>query len=77
LEAKYSAFALGLGYISETNDILDDPDAASSVYLQYNFPLTKQISIIPEAGMLDHMEDGLGTKEGKITYLGAEIRATF
>jgi hypothetical protein len=77
LEAKYGDLALGIGYITEDNDTLDEADAAASAYLQYKINLSKYISLIPEAGMLDHMEDGMGDKEGTITYFGTEIRATF
>lgn len=76
-EAKFTDLTAGLGYISETNDTLDDADAAASLFLQYKYDLTKHVSLIPEAGILDHMEDGLGNSEGRITYFGTEIRATF
>lgn len=77
LEAKYYRFTLGLGYISENNDTLNDPDAAASAFLQYRYDLRKNFCLIPEIGILDHFENGFGLSEGTITYFGTTIRTSF
>ncbi|MDP8269654.1 MAG: hypothetical protein P9L97_13100 [Candidatus Tenebribacter davisii] len=67
----------GGGYISSSSDNLTDSDTGMSAFLQGNFKIHKAISVIPEVGLIDDMEDGMGTVEGSILYFGTKLQMDF
>lgn len=64
----------GLGYTSGDRKDLTDPDTASTAFLQSNIKLHENLSIVPEVGLIDEMEDGMGNKEGTHTYFGFKMQ---
>ncbi len=72
-----SKITAGGGYATSSSDNLDDNDTGMSVFLQGNFKLHEQLSIIPEAGMIDDMEDGKGKIEGSEIYFGIKLQMDF
>jgi len=68
---------VGGGYITTSADYLNDADAGMSVFLQGNFGLHKNVSLIPEVGLFNNMEDGNGNKEGSEIYFGTKLQMDF
>jgi len=81
LQASYAVvcgkITAGGGYATSSSDNLDDNDTGMSVFLQGNFKLHEQLSLIPEVGMIDDMEDGMGCKEGSGIYFGTKFQMDF
>ncbi len=81
LQASYAVacgkITAGGGYATSSSDNLDDNDTGMSVFLQGNFKLHDQLSLIPEAGMIDDMEDGMGFPEGSEIYFGTKLQMDF
>ena len=67
----------GGGYVISSSDDLDDNDTGMSAFLQWNIILHKNISLIPEAGIIDDMEDGMGVVEGSEIYFGTKLQIDF
>ncbi len=67
----------GGGYVISSSDAIDDDDTGMSAFLQGNLKLHKNVSFIPEAGIIDDMEDGMGTVEGSEIYFGTKLQIDF
>ena len=67
----------GGGYITTSADYLNDADTGMSVFLQGNFSLHKNVSLVPEVGLFNNMEDGYGNKEGSEIYFGTKLQMDF
>ena len=74
---NFAKLTAGAGYVSSSADYLDDPDTGMSAFLQAAFKLHKNVSIIPEVGLIDNMEDGNDVDEGSFTYFGAKFQYDF
>ncbi|KQC03170.1 MAG: hypothetical protein APR54_09630 [Candidatus Cloacimonas sp. SDB] len=72
-----TAIKTGFGYSGSEMDTLDETDGASSLFFQSIHKLAKDIWLIPEVGMINDMEDGMGNKEGARTYFGAKLQMNF
>ena len=69
--------AAGFGYFSGDREDLDDPDTAWTGYLQAKINLHSKMFIMPEVGMINEAEDGMGNKQGSHTYFGLNFQADF
>jgi len=67
----------GFGYFSTDRDDYDDPDTAWTGYLQAKINLHSKMFIMPEVGMINEAEDGMGNKEGSHKYFGLNFQADF
>jgi hypothetical protein len=67
----------GYGFISGEDDDADDPDEASMMYVQLPISLAKGVTLTPEVGSIDYMEDGAGNEEGTETFYGATWKISF
>ena len=67
----------GGGYVVSSNDALTDDDTGMSAFLQANMKVYKNMSFIPEVGIIDDMEDGMGIDEGSRTYFGTKLQMDF
>ena len=67
----------GGGYVISSNDALTDDDTGMSAFLQGNIKLHKNASLIPEVGIIDDMEDGMGVVEGSEIYFGTKLQMDF
>lgn len=67
----------GGGYATSSSDNLTDSDTGMSAFLQGNFHLHKHLSFIPEVGLIDDMEDGMGNVEGSEIYFGTKLQMDF
>ena len=65
----------GLGYTQGDIKGLDDPDNASTAFLQSKIKLHENFFIVPEVGLIDEMKDGMGNKEGTHTYFGFKMQS--
>lgn len=74
LQVTFGKVTAGSGYITSSSDNLDDADTGMSAFLQGVFKLHKNVSIIPEVGLIDCMEDGMGGKEGSEMYFGFKMQ---
>ncbi len=74
---KFFPFTAGGGYFSTNRDDYDDPNTAMTAYLQGKVKLHKMMFIMPEVGIVDEMEDGMGIKQGSHTYFGLNLQADF
>jgi hypothetical protein len=69
---------LGVGYISFEDDIDGvEADEALAVYLQAPITLAQGVTIVPEIGQYDYMEDAAEVDEGKELYFGAKWQLNF
>ncbi|MDD3051798.1 MAG: hypothetical protein PHR06_11745, partial [Candidatus Cloacimonetes bacterium] len=76
-EFGYDKFAAGIGYIQSDGDAFQDPDAAMSAFILYNYQITNNLKVVPELGLVDEMEDTAGNKQGSMMYFGAKLQADF
>ncbi len=67
----------GFGYFSGDREDLDDPDTAWTAYLQSKINLHNHMFIVPEIGVINEMEDGMGNKQGSHKYFGLNLQADF
>ena len=67
----------GGGYVISSNDALTDDDTGMSAFLQGNLKLHKNVSFIPEVGIIDDMENGMGVVEGSEMYFGTKLQMDF
>lgn len=67
----------GLGFNSNSNDAYDDSNSNMALYLQAKTMLFEKLQLVPEIGMLNDMEDGMGNKEGSKLYFGTQLRMDF
>lgn len=67
----------GFGYNGSDSDKLDETDGASTVFFQVIQKLADNVILIPEVGLLNDMEDGMGNKEGARSYFGAKLQMNF
>ncbi len=67
----------GIGFNSTSNDLMDDSDNRMAFYIQANTKLYDKLQLVPEIGMLNDMEDGMGGKEGSMLYFGTQLRMDF
>jgi len=72
-----TALKTGFGYNGSDRDDLDEADGASTAFFQTIHTLAKGVVVIPEVGIIDDMEDGMGKKEGARTYFGAKLQMNF
>ena len=77
VDLTFNNISLGAGLEQSDNDDLDDADAAMSAYALYNYEMAKNLCLVPEVGMIDYMEDGMGNTEGQRIYFGAKLQANF
>ena len=75
LQAAYEMLTVGAGYTMDDSDSLDDPDATMNAFVQYKMKLGN-ICLMPEAGIIDYMENGYGVTTGAMTYFGMQMRVT-
>lgn len=75
LQGTFQLFTGGFGYVAADHDGLEDPDATMTYFVQYKLKIGEYLCMIPEVGMINYMEDGMGNEEGAITYFGASFRA--
>ncbi|MCF7920708.1 MAG: porin [Candidatus Cloacimonetes bacterium] len=75
LQAGFGALTIGGGYVMDDIDYLEDPDATMCLFGQYKLMLGN-ICLMPEFGMFDYMEDGMGEKQGAVTYFGTQLRVS-
>lgn len=71
------ALTAGGGYFSTDRDDYDDPDTAWTGYLQAKINLHNHMFIVPEIGMINEAEDGMGNTQGAHTYFGLNFQADF
>ncbi len=67
----------GFGYNGSDMDTLDETDGASTFFFQTTRKLAENVFLVPEVGMINDMEDGMGNKEGSRTYFGAKLQMNF
>ena len=82
LEVSYKlcsnkSLAAGVGYFSGDRDDLNEADTAMTAYLQAKINLHDKMFIMPEVGLIDEAEDGMGNKQGSHTYFGLNFQADF
>ena len=66
----------GVGFASSSNDKFEEDDARMAFYIQANMRLQK-LRIVPEIGMINHMDDIDGESEGSMLYFGTQLRFDF
>ncbi len=68
----------GYGFISGEDDIAGaKADEASMMYVMVPITLAPGVTITPEAGVLDFMDDSAGAAQGEETYFGATWKIAF
>jgi hypothetical protein len=67
----------GYGFISGEDDSADDPDEASMMYVNLPISLAAGVTLTPEVGVIDYMDDDAGNAEGKETFYGATWKISF
>lgn len=67
----------GYGFISGEDDSASDPDEASMVYVNMPISLAKGVTLTPEVGSVDYMDDNAGNAEGTETFFGATWKISF
>lgn len=67
----------GLGFVTSNRDDFKQEDSAMSAFAQLNYKLNNNVSIIPEVGIIDNMEDCNGDVEGAVYYLGTKFQINF
>lgn len=67
----------GIGYVSTELDDADDEDEAMAYYVQAAFTLASGVTIVPEIGFLDAMDDMSGNDEGDELYYGMKFQIDF
>ena len=73
----HKALTAGGGFFSTDREDYVDPDTAMTAYLQAKINLHDKMFIMPEVGIIDEMENGLGVKQGSHTYFGLNFQADF
>jgi len=69
---------LGVGYICFEDDIDNaEDDEALAIYLQAPITLAQGVTIVPEIGQYDYMENAAEVDEGKELYFGAKWQINF
>jgi len=71
------AFEAGIGYVSTELDDVDDEDEAMAYYVQATITLASGVSIVPEIGYIDAMDDMSGNDEGNELYYGMKFQINF
>ena len=71
------AFEGGIGYVSTELDDVDDEDEAMAYYVQATITLADGVTITPEIGYLDNMDDMSGADEGDTLYYGMRFMINF
>jgi hypothetical protein len=82
LELKYklndkTTLMAGGGFSGTDRDDYDDPNTAITAYLNAKINLHPKMFIMPEVGMIDEQEDGMGNVEGSRMYFGLNLQADF
>ena len=68
----------GVGYISFEDDVENaEADEALAIYLQAPITLAQGVTIVPEVGQYDYMDDAAENEEGKELYFGAKWQINF
>ena len=67
----------GVGYICSELDDADEKDEAMAYYVQATFTLASGVTIVPEIGFLDAMDDMSGNDEGDELYYGMKFQINF
>ncbi len=75
LELSKNNFNVALAYMQNESDALKDADGKLTIYANFKHNLWENLFISPEVGMIDHMENGNGVKEGTEIYFGAKLQA--
>ena len=71
---------IGYGYqATEFDDDAFDKDEVQSYYIQFPITLAPGVHVVPEIGVVDYMDNFLGTDdgEGETTYFGAKWQINF
>lgn len=72
------ALEAGIGYVSAELDINgSQEDDAMAYYLQAAITLAKGVSIVPEIGVLDYLDDNKGVDQGDVFYYGMKWQINF
>ncbi|MDO9578748.1 MAG: hypothetical protein Q7J16_12765, partial [Candidatus Cloacimonadales bacterium] len=71
------ALTAGGGFFSTDREDYVDPDTAMTAYLQAKINLHDKMFIMPEVGLIDEAENGMGVKQGSHTYFGLNFQADF
>jgi hypothetical protein len=64
----------GVSYVQSSNSLWSDDDTAMSAFIQKPMTIYKNISLVPEVGLFDHMKDSAGFDEGMKIYGGMKIQ---
>lgn len=67
----------GAGYQQSKSDEMKDQDTGMSGYFQAAYKLNGYITLVPEIGLYDNMEDGYGKVEGSMVYAGTKVQVDF
>lgn len=67
----------GVGFVTTNRDDFKQEDSAMSAFAQLNYKLNNNVSIIPEVGIIDNMENCDGDVEGAVYYLGSKFQINF
>ena len=72
----------GYGYVQSELDMSGaGKDDAQSYYLNAVIPIAEgngaKLTVVPEIGVIDYMEDASGVDEGSATYFGAKWQLDF
>ena len=68
---------MGVGYTSSEIKGMKNQDTGMSAYFQTNYKLADKITLTPEIGIFDDMEDGYGKVEGSRIYVGTKLQVDF
>jgi len=71
------ALEAGIGYVNTELDDAADEDEAMAYYIQATFTLASGVTIVPEIGFLDAMDDMNGADEGDELYYGMKFQINF
>ena len=68
----------GAGYVAGEDDVAGmDADEALAIYLQAPITLAQGVTVVPEIGHYDYMDDRTGADQGKEFYIGAKWQINF
>lgn len=67
----------GYGFISGEDDSASDADEASFMYVNLPVKVASGVTITPEVGVADYMDDNAGNAEGAETFFGATWKIAF
>jgi hypothetical protein len=72
-----NAVCAGAGTVSAHRSGFNHDDDAFAAYFQYEAPLGKFLTAVPEAGVFNYGKDPAGKSEGALYYAGVKFEADF